>query len=65
MSDSSHAGGPERPHVEHIPEGEEMRRLAHELVDRLPLAELKAAVIALQELEVSARMHNKHESHES
>ena len=64
MSDS-YAGGPDGPHVEHLPDGEALRRLAHEIIDRLPIVGVKAAVIALQEIEVSAQMHNRHEAHES
>ena len=43
----------------HGDDGEMLRRLAHELVDRLPLYELRAAVIALEELEVSVQVRQE------
>ena len=45
-----------------LPEGDALRQMLHQIVDRLPESELKAAAIALEELEVSARMRNDHES---
>ena len=42
-----------------LPDGDGLRKLLHQIVDRLPESELKAAVIALEELEVSARMRDE------
>jgi hypothetical protein len=39
--------------------GEDLRRRAHQIIEHLPLCELKAAIIALEELEVSVRVRNE------
>jgi hypothetical protein len=40
-------------------EDEKLRQRAHELIDRLPSYELRAAVIALEELEVSVQVRQE------
>ena len=43
----------------HGNEGEALRQRAHDIVDRLPLHELRAAIIGLEELEVSAQVRQE------
>jgi hypothetical protein len=43
----------------HASDGEELRRRAHAIIDHLPPCELKAAVLALEELEVSVQVRNE------
>jgi hypothetical protein len=40
-------------------EDEKLRQRAHEIIDRLPSYELRAAVIALEELEVSVQVRQE------
>jgi len=41
------------------PDGEDLRRRAHGIIDHLPLCELKAAILALEELEVSVQVRRE------
>ena len=45
--------------TKHGDDGEALRQRAHEIVDRLPLYELRAAIIALEELEVSVQVRQE------
>ena len=49
---TAHGGG-------HDAAGEELRSRAHKIIDHLPLCELKAAVIALEELEVTVQVRHE------
>ena len=57
MSDTNHTAAEQNN--EHHPSAEAMRRRAHELLDRLPDDEMRAAIIALEELEVSVQVRSK------
>ena len=39
--------------------GDELRIRAHAIIEQLPLCELKAAIIALEELEVSVQVRHE------
>ena len=41
------------------PDGDALRRRAHAIIDHLPLCELKAAILALEELEVSVQVRRE------
>jgi hypothetical protein len=50
----------ESDHTMTAPEGESLRRRAHDIIDQLPMCELKAAILALEELEVSVQVRREH-----
>ena len=51
MSDSDH--------TRTARDGDDLRRRAHAIIDNLPLCELKAAILALEELEVSVQVRHE------
>lgn len=54
----SETGNTSAPHRE--PNGgEDLRRRAHQIIEHLPLCELKAAILALEELEVSVTVRSE------
>jgi hypothetical protein len=54
-----HREGLRMSDTNHGDDGEALRQRAHEIVDRLPLYELRAAIIALEELEVSVQVRQE------
>ena len=50
----------ESDHTATAPDGDDLRRRAHAIIDHLPLCELKAAILALEELEVSVQVRREH-----
>ena len=49
----------ESDHTPTAPDGGELRQRAHDIIDQLPLCELKAAILALEELEVSVQVRRE------
>jgi len=55
----------ESNHTATASDGGELRRRAHDIIDHLPLCELKAAILALEELEVSVQVRREWSEHPS